>query len=108
MHLGIEVDSRVVAVSTWMRRPFADRPDAVAVQLRGMATDPALQGTGLGARLLAAGLDRVRSTGADLVWARARSTALVFYLANGFVAVGDEFIDATTGLPHVVVLHTFD
>ena len=106
-HLGIEVDSQVVAVSTWMRRPFAERPEAVAVQLRGMATDPVRQGAGLGARLLEAGLDRARSDGADLVWARARSTALAFYLANGFGRVGDEFVDTTTGLPHVVVLHTF-
>ena len=108
VHLGIDVDSHVVAVSTWMRRPFAERPADIAVQLRGMATDPARQGAGLGALLLAAGLDRARSDGADLVWARARSTALAFYLANGFVRVGDEFVDATTGLPHVVVLHTFD
>ena len=74
-----------------------------------MATDPALQGAGLGALLLAAGLDRARSDGADLVWARARSTALAFYLANGFVdGSATSSSTPTTGLPHVVVLHTFD
>ena len=114
-HLGIASETdpvtgrpgRIIAVSTWMRSPFADRPEASAVQLRGMATEPSMQGTGLGAQLLEAGVQRARETGADLVWARARSSALPFYLAHGFVAASDEFIDATTGLPHVVVVHTF-
>jgi energy-coupling factor transporter ATP-binding protein EcfA2 len=116
LHLGIardtdpvtSVDGSIVAVSTWVRAPFADRPEASAVQLRGMATEPARQGEGLGAQLLDAGLQRARTTGADLVWARARSTALPFYLAHGFVTSGAEFVDATTGLPHVVVVHTFE
>ncbi len=108
VHLGIVIDDAVVAVSTWLQAPFADRPEATAVQLRGMATEPTMQGRGLGAALLAAGVERARTGGADVVWARARSTAVAFYLAHGFVAVGDEFVDATTGLPHVIVLRAFD
>ena len=106
IHLGLTVDARattVVAVSTWLRRAVRRTgPRPRAVQLRGMATEPSMQGRGLGALLLAAGVRaRPARTGAEVVWARARSTALAFYLANGFDAVGDEFIDATTGLPHV-------
>jgi len=72
-----------------------------------MATEPAMQGQGLGATLLGAGVQRARTDGAALVWARARSTALTFYVAHGFVAVGAEFIDDTTGLPHVIVVREF-
>jgi predicted GNAT family N-acyltransferase len=107
-HLGIADGDRVVAVSTWLVAPFTDRPGATAVQLRGMATEPSLQGQGLGAMLLDAGLRRARTDGADLVWARARTSALAFYLAHGFVAVGQEFIDDTTGLPHVIVARQLD
>lgn len=108
VHLGVASDDQVLAVSTWVRAPFPDRPDAAAIQLRGMATDPAMQGQGLGAMLLDAGVRRARASGADVVWARARSTALAFYLDRNFDAVGDEFDDETTGLPHVLVVREFD
>ena len=102
-HLAIERDDAIVAVSTWVRRPFPDDPRDTDIQLRGMASEPALQGHGLGAALLRAGLDRAAEQGATRVWARARRTALAFYAANGFDEVGDEFVDATTGLPHRIV-----
>jgi GNAT superfamily N-acetyltransferase len=103
-HLGATLGDRIVAVSTWMRRPWPNDPDRAAVQLRGMATDPAYRGRGLGDRLLGAGVERCRSAGASIVWARARDTALDFYTRRGFVAVGDGFVDETTGLPHHVVV----
>jgi thiamine transport system ATP-binding protein len=107
-HLGIMSGDTVVAVSTWLQAPLEGRPEAAGVQLRGMATDPAMQGRGVGTTLLAAGVERARAAGADVVWARARSTALAFYLAHGFVVVGDEFVDASTGLPHIVVVRQLD
>ncbi len=107
-HLGITSGDTVVAVSTWVRAAPPGRSDANAVQLRGMATEPEMQGNGVGALLLRAGVDRSRATGAELVWARARSTALAFYVAHGFTTIGDEFVDDTTGLPHIVVVHRLD
>ncbi len=94
----------IVAVSTWVRRPMPDDPRDGDIQLRGMASEPGLQGRGLGAALLRGGLDRAGDDGAARIWARARSTALAFYVANGFDVVGDEFVDATTGLPHHIVV----
>ena len=102
-HLAIERDGTIVAVSTWMRRPMPDNPSATAVQLRGMASEPALQGQGLGAALLRAGIERAADDEVATIWARARSTAVAFYVANGFDTVGTEFVDATTGLPHRIV-----
>ncbi len=108
VHLGVTCMAgpwagTIVATSTWWRAPFEDDPHARAVQLRGMATEPALQGSGLGGLLLDAGAGVMRDDDVELVWARARSTALAFYLAHEFIAVGDEFIDATTGLAHRIV-----
>src|SRR5215210_2140549 len=67
VHLGIRDARRVIAISTWIPKPYEAEP---AVQLRGMATAPDLQGQGLGALLLEAGCRRA-SDAVSLVWARA-------------------------------------
>lgn len=97
LHLGLRVDGRLVATSSWVPREHDGAP---AVQLRGMATDRSLQGSGLGGVLLEAGCARHAAAGVLLVWANARDAALAFYLRHGFEAVGDGFIDANTQLPH--------
>lgn len=101
IHLGVRVGGELVAVSTWIPRPHREQP---AIQLRGMATARHLQGTGVGGVLVETGCDRVAASGGRLVWARARDTALNFYQRHGFEVEGGGFIDATTGLPHHVVV----
>ena len=105
IHLAaFDHDGRCVATSTWLARAAAHRTQqGTAWQLRGMATDRTLQGTGLGGRLLRAGLDAARSAGVRTVWANARDAALDFYRAHGFTEVGDGFIESVTQLPHHVV-----
>jgi thiamine transport system ATP-binding protein len=100
-HLGVVEGDAVLAVSTWIPRPYGDEP---AVQLRGMATDPEHQGAGLGARLLVDGCTRVAASGRGVVWANARDAALAFYERHGFIVAGDGWVDPTTGLPHHVVV----
>ena len=39
-----------------------------------------------------------------IVWANARDAALRFYERHGFAVHGDGFVDATTQLPHHVVV----
>lgn len=104
VHLGVRDGEQLIATSTWVPRPHVSASDAPGVQLRGMATLTTHQGLGVGARLVEAGCERARSTGAMLVWANARDAALGFYVRHGFVVVGDGFVDATTQLPHHVVL----
>jgi GNAT superfamily N-acetyltransferase len=99
-HLGVRDGTDVIAVSTWAPRPHNDTP---AVQLRGMATAAHVQGHGLGALLVEAGCLRA-ATIAELVWARARDTALGFYLRNGFTVEGDGFIDEQTQKPHHLIV----
>ena len=103
VHLGIVDRGRVIAVSTWTPRTFPAAPGTPAVQLRGMAVDPDHRRRGVGRQLLAEGCRRAAQRGAEIVWARARSSSLEFYLAAGFERHGAEFVDATTGLPHVVI-----
>lgn len=99
-HWGAAIDGSIVAIATWVERSRADRPGLRGLQLRGMATDPNMRGRGLGAMLLADGVDRARAKGYELVWAHARVTALDFYEAHGFRPIGDTYVDATTSLEH--------
>lgn len=104
IHLGVvDPAGSVLAVSTWLRTPCPLHPSEPAVQLRGMATDPAHTGTGLGSMLLAEGLRRASDIG--LVWANARVTAIAFYERHGWTATGPEFVTADTGLPHRLVTY---
>jgi len=104
VHIGARAGGEIVATSTWMRAPWQEAPDAPAVQLRGMAVDDSLQGTGVGRRLIDAGLNHARSVGARFVWAKARDSALEFYVRCGFRVVGDQFTEPASGMPHHLVV----
>lgn len=100
VHLGVVRNGEVIATSTWIPRPFPDEPSRNAIQLKGMAVETGIQRSGLGRLLIDAGLGHTASTGAELVWARARDSALGFYESCGFDVVGSGFIDDPTAMPH--------
>lgn len=106
VHLGVvDRDGKVIAISTWIRRPFPGEPAGTpthgpAVQLRAMAIEPARQRTGIGRLLVERGVERAFSDGVALVWANARDTALAFYESLGFEVVGEGFVDEATAIPH--------
>ena len=97
----VDEPGTLVAVSTWARRPFpADPAGRPAVQLRGMAVDPARQRHAAPGRSSSPPVSSGRApTAPTLVWANARDTALAFYAAHGFEVVGDGFVDADDGRP---------
>jgi predicted GNAT family N-acyltransferase len=100
VHLGLHDGDDVVAISSWVPRPYDDQP---AVQLRGMATATHMQGKGAGGLLIEAGCERA-ALSVSFVWARARDAALPFYERHGFVVEGDGFIDDLTQKPHHVIV----
>lgn len=109
VHFGIRKDGVVVACSTWITRPFptiatssigTNKP---ATQLKGMAVAHHLQSQGLGAIILSAGVAHAVAQSTHIVWARARDSAIAFYQRNGFVVVGDVFMDDATAMPHHLV-----
>jgi predicted N-acetyltransferase YhbS len=69
-----------------------------------MAVADHLQGEGLGALLIDAGIELAMRRGATITWARARDSALGFYERLGFVSTGDGFIDGPTAMPHHFVV----
>ena len=100
-HLG-SATAIVVAISTWVpghirraRRPASRHGH------RARAAGP-----GVGA-CCSNRLPRSAAL-APLVWARARDTALPFYLRHGFSIEGDGFIDEPTAKPHHVIIRRLD
>ena len=78
VHLGVrDADpARSSPSPRGARRPGPVHPAPTDRQLRGMAVDDGLRGSGIGAMLLAAGVQRAFDDGAPAVWANARDTAL--------------------------------
>ncbi len=77
-----------------------------AWQLRGMATEPAYQGRGLGTLLLQWGEKRLAEQPeyayVDLLWCNARAPAVKFYEKNGWALASAVFEIPTVG-PHYVM-----
>jgi GNAT superfamily N-acetyltransferase len=92
VHLAIRQDGELCATSTWFSKECPEVPNIPALQLKGMAA------------LIDAGLALARERGAEVVWARARDSALGFYEKCGFIAMGDGFIDEPTNMPHHIVM----
>ena len=107
-HLGVETEQQLVAISSWYRRPYPAHPDTMAVQLRAMATAPNMRRRGIGSLLIAAGIERARTRGVKLVWARARDSALGFYQDNGFEVVGHGYLVAEVGQAHHDIIKMID
>ncbi|MEY4196256.1 MAG: Acetyltransferase, family, YitI [Actinomycetota bacterium] len=105
VHYGVfDQDKVLIATSTWVINPWQDDPSAKAIQLRGMAVATSYQKSGLGKILLDAGLTHAKTHNAKYVWAKARDSALNFYLRNNFVSVGDGFTEGVTQMPHHLVV----
>jgi GNAT superfamily N-acetyltransferase len=104
-HLGaFDPDGRLMAVVTLAAQPTPLRPASNAAQLRGMATEPAVRGQGYGQALVMVAVERLRSAGVEVVWARARDGALGFYERVGFLVEGEGYVTAETGLRHHTVV----
>ena len=100
IHLGVKNENTVVGTSRWFRKECPDIVGEAALQLKGMAVDDSLQGSGIGVQIIAAGLALATERGVSIVWARARDSALGFYLRCGFTEIGPGYIDEPTGMPH--------
>ncbi len=96
VHVGAFDGEDVVGCASFMRRPYEG---ADAWQLRGMATRADRRGQGVGAAVLAHGVDAVP---AILLWCNARVVAVPFYEGQGWRVVSDVFDIPTVGPHHVM------
>jgi len=97
------IGGEVVCTASVRREPPPWAPgETSAWRLRGMATDPAWRGKGIGARVLDAVVRHVRDRGGGLLWCNARVPAVRFYVRAGFRARGEEFEEPVIG-PHIAM-----
>ena len=106
VHFGIVHEGTAIATSSWFMKECPEKPGITAMQLKGMAVAGHLQGEGLGALLVEAGIALAIERGAAIAWARARDSALGFYERLGFVSTGDGFMDGPTAMLHHIVVRT--
>ena len=94
-------DGQVVGVVRFSPAPCPWRPLArTPWQLRGMATEPEVRGSGAGRAMVVEGMRRVADRGGDVVWCDARTGAIGFYERMGFAVVTGEYDKPGIG-PHV-------
>jgi GNAT superfamily N-acetyltransferase len=102
-HYAALVDGNVIATASVRREPPPwEKGDGSAWRLRGMATDEQWRNAGVGARVLEAVVEHVRSHGGGLLWCNARLPALSFYRRAGFRTRGERWVDPEIG-PHVAM-----
>jgi GNAT superfamily N-acetyltransferase len=92
----------VVGIVSVSPEPHPTRPAVGDWRIRGMATDPSVRGTGVGAALLSFALGHARRGGGRRVWCNARTTAVGFYCRFGMRTEGEEFFYGDN-LPHYVM-----
>ena len=109
VHLAASLeDGRVVGVVSLFPDPAPLAPGMRAVRFRGMAVDDSVQGRGIGRALMREVVRRARDSGAQVLWANGRDTALGFYERVGFRVAGDGFVDSVMHLGHHVVIADVD
>ncbi|WP_116449799.1 GNAT family N-acetyltransferase [Blastococcus litoris] len=99
VHLAARTGDRIVGVVRFSPAACPWRSAEHPWQLRGMATDPEVRGSGAGRALVVAGLEAVAARGGDLLWCDARVAAVGFYERMGFTVVTGEFDKPGIG-PH--------
>lgn len=103
-HFAAFNEGQIVGVASITIDPRPGDPPATW-RLRGMATDPAWQGKGVGTQVLAAGIAHIKKQGGVRLWCNGRTKVFGFYRNFGFRTEGEEFI--TISGPHYVMVTDF-
>lgn len=102
LHLGAFDGHTLVGIASLYQEAMPRDPKSGDWRLRGMAVDPAIQGSGVGRKLLEAAITYVRAHGGERFWCNARTPAAGFYKRFGLVECGEIFDLIAIG-PHVVM-----
>lgn len=108
--VGALQDGRVVSTAGFLLEAHPDYASEFGARpwrLRGMASEPALRGQGVGSRVLDFGIAEIarrlaaRGEASATLWCSGRTGAQRFYERHGFQAIGDLYETPGTG-PHFV------
>lgn len=96
-HLGCFDGERITGIASFSQENTTGTRHAF--RLRGMAVEPSLQGSGIGAAIMEFAVQHLASLGSDVLWCNARSSAADFYRRLGFSTFSGEFDIPNIG-PH--------
>ena len=104
VHFGGLLGERTVVSASLYAAPSPFALQTPTLQLRYMATDFDVQGRGLAKRLLSQLIDDLSRRGVSSLWANARTSALDFYVGNGWsIRENSFFVSPESGVDHVVI-----
>jgi len=105
IHLGVIDDNDDKPKGILTAFPLVrDGFNGLGYQLRGMATHPAFQGMGLGAKLVDFLIGYLRGQDVAYIWCNAREVAFPFYEKLGFTFISKEFDVADIGVHRTMCL----
>ncbi len=102
-HFGIYQDDRLVGVASIFYDANPDFIQTSQWRIRGMAILPEFQGKGMGQQLLQACIEHAKKNRGNIIWCKARATAVIFYEKFGFLGQGDPYELERPGLSGDVV-----
>lgn len=105
-HFAAYLDGEMMGIVSLYFQP-QDWTPANAWQFRGMAILPEHQGKGLGKKLLDHAIRYAKEQGGEMIWCKARISALDFYHAMGFALRGEEFQVPEAG-PHILMYRSIE
>lgn len=91
-------DGLICSIATVMYSPKLLDDEMTSFQLRGVATEPEMAGSGLGSKFLQSLHQEIGASW----WCNARAVAVSFYKRNGLVVVGSPFDIPGIGLHYVM------
>lgn len=98
-HYAWVEDGRILSVATLLRQDRELLGERIPFQLRGMATEPAVAGKGIGSRFLQALHQELDASW----WCNARAVAVRFYERNGLIIIGEPFEIQGVGTHYVML-----
>lgn len=98
-HIGAIKNNKVIGTSTYLIDINPKFEEKNQYRLRAMATDPDVQGSGVGAEIINYALDVLKKKGVKLLWCDARLKACGFYEKLGFNVLGEIYEVPVIG-PH--------
>jgi ribosomal protein S18 acetylase RimI-like enzyme len=102
LHAAVLDDGEPLGVASVMREGYPPDPGPDDWRVRGMATLVWVRGRGIGAELLALGIEHARDAGGERVWCNARVGARSLYERAGLRVAGEEFDIPGIG-PHLLM-----
>ena len=91
-HFVVIEDEKVIGCTILVRIGAGE------LKLRQMAVDPSFQKQGVGKLIIEGVIDFSKKKGYSAIICDARQSAIDFYVKNGFIKEGEEFIQV--GIPH--------